>query len=257
MSSLQREGAQLEYRIDGDGSPTLAFVHGWCSRAGHWDPFADRFVGDHRVVRWDRRGMGASSTSEPAATARVHADDLAALLDAEGVERVVLVAHAGGGPTALSFATAYPDRTDALVLVDARLHSPGDTAYEERSAALVEALSAPDSDEFMAATYRTFFGDAAPEDVVEEACANAVATPRDVAVAELAHVATDTKGAARAVACPVLWVSARPDDGAMVSELFADVAVGHVVGSGHFVQVEVPDQLEAMLRTFLLRNFGA
>ena len=53
--------------------------------------------------------------------------------------------------------------------------------------------------------------------------------------------------------CPVLWVSARPDDAAAVRPHFAgtDLSIGHVVGSGHFVQVEVPDQFNPMLAAFL------
>jgi pimeloyl-ACP methyl ester carboxylesterase len=82
----------------------------------HWDAQAGHFRDRRRVVRWDRRGMGRSRADEPAESRARHADDLAAILDTEGIERVTVVGHAGGGPSALTFAERFPDRTEALVL---------------------------------------------------------------------------------------------------------------------------------------------
>lgn len=254
MATLDLDGTRISYRIDGEGPRTLAFAHGWCSHSAHWDEVADRFVGDHRVLRWDRRGLGQSPTTRPADTPARHAADLAAILDTEQIDQVVMIAHAGGGPTALNFATLHSARTDALVLVDIVLHGPEDAANAERISNLIEALSGPDSDAILSRMYRGFFGPATPSDVVDAACANAVATDRAVAIAELHHVVTDTKAAARSVARPVLWISARPDDEGALGGLFTDVMIGRVAGSGHFPQVEVPDQVEAMLRTFLTQR---
>jgi pimeloyl-ACP methyl ester carboxylesterase len=65
------------------------------------------------------------------------------------------------------------------------------------------------------------------------------------------HIATDTASLAAQVRCPVLWVSAQADDTAAVRGWFERVTVGHVVGSGHFVQLEVPEQLNLMIEAFL------
>jgi pimeloyl-ACP methyl ester carboxylesterase len=48
-----------------------------------------------------------------------------ATLDAQEVERAALVGHSMGGAVALGVAAAAPDRTSALVLVDALALSPG------------------------------------------------------------------------------------------------------------------------------------
>ncbi len=255
MTTLQLDGTELFYRLEGVGPRTLAFAHGWCTDSGSWTEFAERLSVDHRVLLWDRRGMGRSTAVEPAATADRHADDLAALLDAERLEQVVLIAHAGAGPAALSFATRHTDRIEALVMVDTGLYDPhggaADDAFAEAVAGWITQLSAPKSDEFLGTTYASFFGAATPSDVVQTACLEAVASNRAVAIEELHHVLADTKGLARSVTCPVLWVSVNPEDTSMAQGLFGDVMIGHPVGSGHFIQVEVPGQLEAMLRTFL------
>ncbi len=119
----------------------------------------------------------------------------------------------------------------------------------EKSCARLERDGAP----YFERLYRSFFGPRAPEAVVADAVANALATPVTTATAEMRHMGLDMAAAAAQVRCPVLWVSAQPDDTAEVRERFAgtEVMVGHVVGSGHFVQVEVPEQLNPMIAAFL------
>jgi hypothetical protein len=84
--------------------------------------------------------------------------------------------------------------------------------------------------------------------------ANALATDRATAAAEMRHILVDTTAMARQVRCAVLWVSARPDDTAGVRDAFPDAMVGHVVGSGHFVGVEVPEQLNPMIEVLMART---
>lgn len=258
MATLDLDGARLDYHLDGPAAatPVLAFAHGWCSKSAHWSAQAAAFAPTCRIVRWDRRGMGRSIADRPADSPARHADDLAAILDAEGVERAVVAGHAGGGPTAVTFAARHADRTAGLILVDTRVTAaPPDTGpspwvgYLEKSCARLESEGAP----YFERLYRSFFGPRAPESVVADAVVNALATPVGVAVAEMRHMGLDTAGAAAQVRCPVLWVSAQPDDSAEVRERFAgtDLTIGHVVGSGHFVQVEVPDQLNPMIEAFL------
>lgn len=254
MATLDIDGAHLAYEVEGAGPHTVAFFHGWCSKAAHWDAQAAALASTHRVVRWDRRGMGRSTTDTPAASPDRHAADLLALLDVEGIERATVVGHAGGGPSAVAFAARHPDRTEGLILVDSRIHQPAPagtddpwTSYLETSCARLEAEGAP----YFERLYRSFFGPRTSGAVVVDAVANALATPLAVATAEMRHMATDTAALAAQVRCPVLWVSAQPDDTAAVRSHFADVTIGHVVGSGHFVQVEVPDQLNPMIAAFL------
>lgn len=255
MGVLEVDGARLVHEVEGEGERALAFVHGWCSMLGHWDAQVERFRSTHRVVRWDRRGMGRSTADRPADSPVRHADDLAAILDTKGIERVTVIGHAGGGPSALTFADRFADRTDSLVLVDTGLYAKPEMGEEDRLAAGYERscqrLLGADGQAYFGALYRSFFGPRAGPETVTAAVDNALATPRELAVAEMRHMLCDTMAVARRIRCPVLWVSARPDDTAMAQNAFADVTVGHVVGSGHFVQVEVPEQLNAMIETFL------
>lgn len=265
MGTLDLDGARLTYDLDGSAAaagPVLAFAHGWCSKSAHWSAQVAAFAPTYRIVRWDRRGMGRSTADHPADSPARHADDLAAILDAEGIERVVVAGHAGGGPTAVTFAARYAERTAGLILVDTRVTAaapdggPSPWAdYLEKSCARLERDGAP----YFERLYRGFFGPRAPEAVVADAVANALATPVATATAEMRHMGLDMAPTAAQTRCPVLWVSAQPDDTAEVRLRFAgtDLTVGHVVGSGHFVQVEVPDQLNPMIAAFLADKITA
>ncbi len=76
-------------------------------------------AGGRRCVRYDARGHGASSATRHAADYRWPnlAHDQLELLDALGIDRVVLGGASMGAATALHSAVAMPDRIDALVLV--------------------------------------------------------------------------------------------------------------------------------------------
>jgi pimeloyl-ACP methyl ester carboxylesterase len=68
-------------------------------------------------VRPDLRGQGMSRW-RGRITARIAADDIAAILDRLNYRRAVLIGHSLGANVALAFARAYPERTEALVLVE-------------------------------------------------------------------------------------------------------------------------------------------
>jgi pimeloyl-ACP methyl ester carboxylesterase len=105
-------GGHIAWEHAGSGAP-LVLIHDGLLPGASWDevwrPLSERFD----VVRWDRRGYGAStSTIRDYSTA----DDLLAVLDALKLERVALVGCSSGGGLALDFAIAHPERVGALVL---------------------------------------------------------------------------------------------------------------------------------------------
>jgi pimeloyl-ACP methyl ester carboxylesterase len=258
--TLALDGAVLRYLVEGSGAGVpMAFAHGWCSKLEHWAPQAEHLAGSRTVVRWDRRGMGRSTSAAPAESPRRHAEDLVAILDREGLDRVVIAGHAGGGPTAAAFAATYPERTLGLVMVDTRVHRPAPPGQQDRFAEGIDRstrrLAGDDGRAHFERMYRAFFGPRADRAIVDDAVANALGTPLPIATAEMRHMVGDVAALAERVTCPVLWASAQPTDTAPVLATFPAAVppplVGHVVGSGHFVQLEVPEQLNPMIDVFL------
>lgn len=69
-----------------------------------------------RFLMADRPGYG-KSTRLPGRGIAQFADDLAALLDAHGLDRVPVMGGSGGGPHALAMAACHPERVSAVSVV--------------------------------------------------------------------------------------------------------------------------------------------
>lgn len=100
--------------------PTVLLVHGVTASHLAWPYLVDRLPGV-RVVAPDLRGRGHSNQIAGPAGMAAHAADLAALLDAAGIERTVVVGHSMGAFVAVVFAHRHPERVSRLVLVDGGL----------------------------------------------------------------------------------------------------------------------------------------
>ncbi|MFC7323973.1 alpha/beta fold hydrolase [Halorubrum rutilum] len=113
------DGRTLAYAVggDGDGTPVVAH-HGTPGSRLFGSLLADAAAAEGvRLVVPDRPGYGRSSPPPDDWTPRDWREDLAALLDAESVERGGVVGFSGGGPFAL--AAAADDRVDRVGLVSA------------------------------------------------------------------------------------------------------------------------------------------
>lgn len=122
-----------------DGSPILC-LHGLTANAFSFQALADDLTRDHRVIAYDLRGRGDSEKPAHSYGIPVHAADLAAFIDAIGIERPVVIGWSLGGYIGLSFAAHYPDRLRKLVLIDAGAPLPWRTA-EEAPAWLTTSLN--------------------------------------------------------------------------------------------------------------------
>jgi class 3 adenylate cyclase len=83
-----------------------------------WRALYDRLSSFSRVIMFDKRGTGLSDRPRDLGPLETRMDDIRAVLDAVGAERVTLVGTGEGGQTCALFAATYPERTEALVLVN-------------------------------------------------------------------------------------------------------------------------------------------
>jgi len=107
------------------GVPVL-FVHGLPScRLMRPDGALTAELGA-RLITFDRPGFGQSD-ARPGRSLLDTADDIVALLDSLGIDRVHVAAPSGGGPSALAFAHRAPDRIRAVALIGAAapMDAPG------------------------------------------------------------------------------------------------------------------------------------
>ncbi|MDO9094967.1 MAG: alpha/beta hydrolase [Rubrivivax sp.] len=121
---LQRpDGAVLAYSVAPAATAAtgvaLVLLHGLASNQSRWAEFVEHSAlrSRHTLIRPDLRGHGGSA-GPGAIGLEVWADDIAAVLDAQGHQRAVLVGHSLGAQVALHFAQRHPQRAAGLVLID-------------------------------------------------------------------------------------------------------------------------------------------
>ena len=108
----------------GDGEPLL-LLHGGTGVGADWDMvFTGGDPAGFRVIVPDLRGHGRSTNPSRAFTFRQAAQDVYALLDRLGLQRVKAIGLSMGTKTLLHMATQQPDRLDAMVLVSATPYFP-------------------------------------------------------------------------------------------------------------------------------------
>lgn len=106
------------------GAPPLLCLHGLSANAHSFGGLiAAGLSPEFRVVAPDQRGRARSAKPESGYTIRDHARDAIALLDALGLDRVVLVGHSFGGYLSIYLAAAHPDRVERLVVIDAAINT--------------------------------------------------------------------------------------------------------------------------------------
>jgi len=237
-------GLSIAYRTVGEGPLDLLFIPGFISNV---DLMADvpwirhnldRLATLGRVVYFDKRGVGLSDRSLGTGTAEDRMDDLRAVADAVGIERATLIGVSEGGPLALLFAAAYPERVQSLVLwgTMARLLAAPD--YPDGvDPALPEVLIEIVERDWGSGTAFAYFVDMPDDDSTRRATARyerQSATPRG-AVEVLRHnIEIDVRGVLEAIHVPTLVVHRTGDP--MVFASFGRYLAEHIEDA-HYVEL--------------------
>jgi pimeloyl-ACP methyl ester carboxylesterase len=106
------------------GAETVVLLHGLSANANSFvGIIAAGLSPAFRVVAPDLRGRARSGKPDSGYEMADHARDVIALLDALGLERVVLAGHSFGGYLAIFIASNYPERVAKLIVIDAAISS--------------------------------------------------------------------------------------------------------------------------------------
>ena len=115
----EHDGVGLSMRVSGEG-PTLLMLHGWPDTSALWDDVTPGLVAaGYRVCAPDLRGCGQSTKPTEVERYAMHhlVGDVAALVEALGVERVTLVGHDWGANLAWAVAAYRPELVERLVVL--------------------------------------------------------------------------------------------------------------------------------------------
>ena len=262
LTRLVRAGdVELKVLDRGQGLPVV-LLHGFPLDHSMWDNQIEPLAQKYRVIAPDLRGFGGSEVIPDAATMDQMADDVAALLDALGVnEPIVLCGLSMGGYVAFEFWRKHLKRLRALVLCDTRAaadmpevaegrHDLADKILAEGNAPLAEGMIPK---LFAPATLQLHSSMTAiqRERILTTSTAGAAAALRGMAVRN------DMRRVLNYIELPALVVVGEHDAISSVEEMRSIArAMPHaqfvvIPHAGHMTPLENPEAFQAALEPFL------
>jgi pimeloyl-ACP methyl ester carboxylesterase len=251
---------ELVSREVGSGTP-LVLLHAFPLSSAMWLAQREHLSVVARVVTPDQRGFGGSDLGSDEPSLDRCAEDVIALLDRLGLERVVLGGLSMGGYVAMALLRLAPERVSALVLADTKAGADPEPARANRLR-IADAVLADGTGVLVDEVLPALLGatTAASRPVVSGRVRGLLqsAPPQAVAWAQRAMAARpDSFDVLRSADVPALVVVGDEDQLSPVADAQAMVdalpqgRLAVLPGSGHLTAVEVPDTFNLALTRFL------
>jgi 3-oxoadipate enol-lactonase len=242
---------------------TIVFANSLGTDLRIWDDVVVRCAGDFRTLRYDFRGHGLSEAPPAPYVIDDHVSDLAALLDARGIEGAIVVGLSVGGMIAQALAARRPALVRLLVLCDTAHKIGTPEMWNARIAAIRKDGLASIADALLERWFSSEFRQTRPADLAGyrnmltrtpvEGYTGTCAALRDADLTEttsrLAQPALCLVGEEDGATPPELVRS--------LSALIPGAAFETIPGAGHLPCVEQPNMLWARIEAFIGRNWGA
>ena len=228
----------------------LVFVHADPGRATQWKSVMTLMAKTQDMTAFDFRGSGASAPPADGDYSYAgRAADIAAVVEAFGLERFVIVAHSAGAAVALTYAAANRGRAAGIVMVDP-VTDPRAMPAEVLDG-LVRDMAGPNS----AQVFKTY---------VESIAGRDPAVRKQVIADAQTHDATGRAGMAKALGLwnpeitlntfkGLIFILSTPatDNAGALYRLRPDIAHEVVPADGHWIQMDQPTVVKKAIEKFI------
>ncbi|MCY1034604.1 alpha/beta fold hydrolase [Corallococcus sp. BB11-1] len=248
------KGAAGELYVDDGGAGTgtpVVFVHSAAGSTEHWAAQLAHLRPHRRAVALDLRGHGRSTFTAPGPfTIEQLAEDVGAVVDGLGLSRVVLVGHSLGGAVCAAWAGAHPERVAGLFLLDPA--SDGRSVPPEQARGMMDGLASEQWREVAGAYWQGMLTTSTPE-VRERVLGQLGRTAHGAMHAAMGALLTfDPESALKRYPGPALSVITPLNESpGAYHVLVPGLPFKTVTGTGHWVQLDAPEQVNALLDAFL------
>ena len=249
-ATISPDSVRITYEMQGDGTTTLVFVHGWSCDRTYWKGQVAPFSRNYKVVAIDLAGHGESGFGRKHWTMEAFGEDVASVVKALDLKKVIMIGHSMGSVVIAEAARHLPGRVAGLVMVDQYKNlGPGMTREEvellatrlrihfaDSVRAFVRRMFLPGSDSSLAEWVATDMSSAPPA-VALEAFENTLNYGR-----RMPQTLSELK-------LPVIAINdnRRATDLQSMKQYGVEVMV--MSGVGHFLMMEDPGKFNELLET--------
>lgn len=240
-------------------APTLVLSNSLATDASLWDDVIARIGARVRLIGYDTRGHGASTSPGASTTLATLAEDLFAVMDACGVDKAFVAGISLGGMTGQQCALTRPQRLLGLIACNCRasIDAAGIAGWEQRLEVLrtggIDALAAITLERWFTPEYR----EANPQTIERVRAMIRTTTPVGYEACVRAIQALDLLDAITDIQMPVLLVAGEQDAAASpaamqaMQKAISGARLEVLDPCGHLSSVQRPDDLAALIEEFL------
>ena len=263
MPSIKANGINLYYELHGkEGNPVLVLSNGVMMSTASW-VYQKNALSEHfRVLLYDCRGMWQSEHPAGPYTMEMHADDLAALLDALNIPTAHIGGISYGSEISMVFALKYPQRTQSLIIIDGV--SQIDPFLKGQTYPWLMAAEAQDAELLLRTSYPMNFSEEWISEHLEfiEGSVERYEELDMQALAELmkCFYNLDISDQLEKIKVPTLIVVGEKDVikgrkyGDLIAERIENSEYVVVPGSGHALCLEKPNELNTLITGFISKH---
>jgi len=256
MSSVE-----VSYSIEGAGPP-LYMVHGIGSCKATWEALIEDLRIDFTCVSFDLRGHGESPVPLAPYLLDELVEDLEALRQRLGHERIHVVGHSLGGQIGPAYARAHPENVETVALLStAAGRTSEDSANVKGVVAMMREKGVKPVLKTLIKRWYTDQFIASRPDAVEARIKQVVDTPVEVFLSVFdIYATTEMLPWLPHLNCPCLVMTGELDTGCspVLNKLIADTLPNAELvileNLKHSILIEAPEKVLPPLRDFLVRN---
>ncbi len=150
METLHATGNDLQIKLKdvtisyddfGNGSIPIIFIHGFPFNKSMWSGQMELLRKTHRVIAYDTRGYGKSTSGSEKQSMSVFADDLLHFMDALEIDKAIICGFSMGGYTLLKAISRGMERFESLILCDTQSIADSVEVIEKRNGIIEQVKS--------------------------------------------------------------------------------------------------------------------
>jgi pimeloyl-ACP methyl ester carboxylesterase len=244
--------ASINVEEIGSGGIPVLFVHSLAGNAEHWLRQLEHLHRERRAVALDLRGHGHSDPPlDGDYSIESMAEDIDFVVNALGLQRIVLVGHSMGGSISIAYAALHPEKVAGLLLAD-----PSGDARKVPKEQMIPFLAALQSVSYARVIedyWQGMLASSKPE--VRERVLRDLHNTRQEAVVGVfrSSLQFDPITMLQRFKGPKLSVITKLNDTPLgLHNLTPDLPYLKISGTGHWLQLDRPDEFNRIMDEFLM-----